>query len=165
MQNNHRRIPRMIGSVLAAVAVLAAMPARAEPMSAAEKLRRLDLMLMVTGLRCRATTDDFQADFQSFEANHLPELNMAEQQLRAEMVAAFGKTGAEGKLDRLSVAIANAYGNGHPWLGCPQLKAAAQNLAKAQGVAPLLEAADAMLFGDELAQANNGPPQKPKDAK
>ena len=35
-------------------------------MSDAEKIRRLDIMLMVTGLRCRDTEDDFQGDFSQF---------------------------------------------------------------------------------------------------
>lgn len=117
-------------------------------MSDAEKLRRLDIMLMVTGLRCRTTADDFLADFQVFEAHHLNELDGATRTLRAELMTRLGASGADREVDRLSVVMANTYGNGHPWLGCHELRQAARDLAQAQGVEPLLAAADAMLTGD-----------------
>jgi len=126
-----------------------AQPSETAPMGHAEKLRRLDIMLMVTGLRCRATADDFQADFQAFEASHMAELNAAQARLHSDMVARFGKAGANRELDRLSVTMANKYGGGHPWLSCHELKSAAQDLTQAPGEAPLLAAADAMLTGDQ----------------
>ena len=137
---------------LAAIAMLASLPAQAGTMSSAEKIRRLDIMLMVTGLRCRATADDFQADFHAFEAGHLTELNAAQASLRGEMLARYGRAGADRELDRLSVSMANQFGNGHPWLGCHELKGAAQDLAQERGVAPLIAAADQMLTGDEGTQ-------------
>ncbi len=141
------------GAAMAALAMLvAAVPAQADTISSAEKLRRLDIMLMVTGLRCRTTSDDFQGDYQDFEAHHLAELNAASRQLRAELARQFGARGADNALDRISVAMANAYGGGHPWLGCHELKGAARDLAAAQGAEPLLAAADAMLSGDAPMQ-------------
>ena len=133
---------------LAAMAMLAAMPVHAQQMSNAEKLRRLDIMLMVTGLRCRTTSDDFQADFQAFEAHHLTELNDAARQLHEELAARLGRRAADDEADRLSVTMANAYGNGHPWLGCAELKQMTRDLALAQGVELLLDAADATLFSE-----------------
>ena len=114
----------------------------------AEKLRRLDIMLMVTGLRCRGGEDNFQPDFQAFEAHHLAELNAANRQLRADWVKAMGPAGADKALDRMSVGMANQYGNGHPWLGCHELKGLAHDLATSDGVEPLLAAADGVLSGD-----------------
>ena len=64
-------------AALAATAMLLTAPARAAAPGDAEKLRRLDIMLMVTALRCRTTADNFQSDFADFEAAHLPELNDA----------------------------------------------------------------------------------------
>ena len=139
---------RMAAAGLAVAAMLGAAPANAEPMSDAEKLRRLDIMLMVTGLRCRTGADNFQPDFQRFEAKHLPELNAAARSLAAEMVARGGRFGADRALDRISVSIANAYGGGHPWLGCHELKGLTQQLAEARGAEPLLAAADEVLNGD-----------------
>ena len=53
--------------------------------------------------------------------------------------------GADRALDRLSVTMANTYGQGHPWLDCHQLKQVARGLADARGSAPLVEAADQLL--------------------
>lgn len=137
-----------VAALCAAASLLCAMPARAEDAGNAQKLRQLDIMLMVTGLRCRTTADDFQGDFQAFEAHHLSELNSAAARMKAEYVSSFGNRGADRELDRISTMMANAYGNGHPWLGCHELKQVAQGLAAAEGVDPLLAAADQLLVGD-----------------
>jgi len=129
-----------------------AMPqaAMAGTMTKAEKLRRLDIMLMVTGLRCRAGADDFQGDFVLFEARHMPELNRAAVDLEAEGVAA-GLKHDEHMLDRISTAMANNYGNGHPWLGCHELKGLTRQLASADGEEVLIAAAEETLSGDSRA--------------
>ena len=111
-------------------------PAFADAPGNAEKLRRLDIMLMVTGLRCRTGEDNFQPDFQKFEAHHLAELNAANRQLKAEYIRSMGLAGADKALDRMSVVMANQYGNGHPWLGCHELKELAHDLADAPGAEP-----------------------------
>ena len=137
-----------VASALAAASMLLAMPAHAESAGNAEKLRRLDIMLMVTGLRCRTGNDNFQADFHEFEANHLADLNAATRRLRADLVGRFGERGADRELDRLSTITANAYGEGHPWLGCHQLKQVTHSLAETDGSEALLAAADELLIGD-----------------
>lgn len=134
-----------VAAGLAAVSMVFAVPAQAGGMSDAEKLRRLDIMLMVTGLRCRTTADNFQADYGRFTTNHLAELNAASDAMKADFAKRVGKNGADRALDKLSVTMANEYGNGHPWLGCAQLKKVASGLAVAQGSAPLVEAADQLL--------------------
>ena len=113
-------------------------------MSQAEKLRRLDIMLMVTGLRCRTTAHNFQADYGRFTTRHIVALNAASREMRAGLAKRYGAV-ANKALDKLSVTMANDYGNGHPWLGCDQLKKVAGGLAAAQGSAPLVEAADQLL--------------------
>lgn len=133
-----------IGALLATTAVAA--PANAGTvMSKAEKIRRLDIMLMVTGLRCRNTADNFQADYGRFTSRQLPALNRASAQLRAELAARPGAAGGARALDRLSVEMANSYGLGHPWLGCHELKMITQNLAEVNGDDTLAEAADQLL--------------------
>lgn len=139
------KIVQEFAAALAAVAVLAAAPASAAPMSQAEKLRRLDIMLMVTGLRCRTTADNFQADYGRFTTRHIGELNAASDAMKAELATRHGTVGAARALDRLSVTMANSYGQGHPWLDCRQLKQVARGLADAQGTAPLVAAADQLL--------------------
>ena len=113
-------------------------------MSDAEKLRRLDIMLLVTGLRCRATADDFQPDFQTFEAKHRSDLNAADRQLRVQFGGRHGSVSNKA-MDHINVEMANVYGNGHPWMGCHDLKGVVQDLAQVAGARPLLVVADQLL--------------------
>ena len=146
------KIVKGVAASLAAMSMLLAVPASAGAMSQAEKLRRLDIMLMVTGLRCRTGADNFQADYGRFTTNHIAELNAASNTLKADMARKYGAAGANRALDRFSTTMANAYGNGHPWLSCAELKSVARNLAAARGPAPLVAAADQLL-------AESGSPQ------
>ena len=136
---------KLVAACLAAASIVTSVPANAGDVSQAEKLRRLDIMLMVTGLRCRTTADNFQADYGRFTGNHLSELNAANASLRGEMARRYGSAGANRALDRLSTTMANSYGQGHPWLGCGELKMVARHLAQAKGRAPLVEAAEQLL--------------------
>jgi hypothetical protein len=120
-------------------------------LAGAEKLRKLDIMLMVTGLRCRATPDNFMAEYGNFTRNHMADLNQASNQLKAQMATRHGAAGANRALDRLSTTMANQYGQGHPWLNCRELKTVAYNLAQVRGRATLEEAADQLLAGDQTA--------------
>jgi hypothetical protein len=154
-----RNLAKAILGVSASLAVMlaAAAPAQAAGTSGgAEKLRRLDIMLMVTSLRCRTTADNFAAEYQTFSANHLPALNQANDELRNGLAGQYGSAGSARALDRISTVMANTYGQGHPWLSCRELKIAARDLANVQGRATLEEAAD-QLLGDgrtvELAYA------------
>ena len=121
----------------AAAAILAA-PARAQTAQGeAEQLRRLDIMLMVTSLRCRLGADDFAPDYAAFAARHLATLNEAGRVLQ-------GRRGVRA-LDTISTTMANRYGTGHPWLDCAGLRAAAQQLAAAPDRYHLLAAAEELL--------------------
>jgi hypothetical protein len=140
-----------VAAALAATSLLASVPASASDMSKAEKLRRLDIMLMVTGLRCRTTADNFQADYQRFTTNHITELNQSARALKAELAAR--TTGnADRALDQLSVSMANSYGQGHPWLNCSELKMVAAGLADARGEEPLVAAAEQLIDGGGATQ-------------
>jgi hypothetical protein len=132
-------------AALAATLAAGAVPAAAAPRSDAEKLRKLDIMLMVTGLRCRTTPYDFRADFAAFEASHLADLNAAAAELRQGLVAREGVAGSTRALDRISTGMANQYGQGHPWLDCAQLRQVTRVLARAKGRETLVEAADQLL--------------------
>ncbi len=147
----------VIGGVLAAAIALGAVnPAQATAADGAEKLRRLDIMLMVTSLRCRTTADNFSAEYGSFTTNHLSELNQASDQMRADLSQQYGQLGSARALDRISTVMANTYGQGHPWLSCRDLKLVTGDLAAMQGRDVLVEAADQLLgerAGPELAYA------------
>jgi hypothetical protein len=125
-------------------------------MGGAEKLRKLDIMLMVTSLRCRTTADSFSVEYGQFTTNHLAELNHASDALRASLAHRFGPVGSARALDRISTVMANTYGQGHPWMSCRDLKAATAELAQVRGRHTLLQAADDLLGeggGAELAYA------------
>ena len=119
--------------------------AQAGPVDDAEALRKLDIMLMVTSLRCRTTKDDFQADYRRFSSNNLAALNAAARTLKADMVRKTGSRNAKRALDKMSVNMANQYGNGHPWLGCGELKQIARDLSKGSSAVQLSAAADELL--------------------
>jgi hypothetical protein len=138
----------IVFAALAAGGMVCAMPASAAGGKDAERLRRLDIMLMVTSLRCRTTPDNFQPEFQRFEAAHLGTLNEAAGELRNGLVTEYGVTGATRALDRLSTTMANQYGQGHPWLGCAELKVATRILTSIRGRDALSEAADQLLAPD-----------------
>lgn len=139
-------IAKRTAAAVAAASLLFSLPAAASDASEqAEKLRRLDIMLMVTGLRCRATSDNFQSDYGRFTSAHLATLNSASNSLKADFAKRYGAAGANRAVDRLSTQMANQYGQGHPWLSCGQLKQVTRSLAGLRGVAPLVEAADALL--------------------
>jgi hypothetical protein len=135
----------LIATLIATGMLAAAVPVGATDNGDAEKLRRLDIMLMVTALRCRTGPDNFQAEFQQFEGSHLKELNGAAADLRSGLVSSYGTKGADRALDRLSTSMANQYGQGHPWLGWAELKVTTRILANIRGRDALVEAADQLL--------------------
>jgi hypothetical protein len=139
----------LIAAFAIIASVAAALPARAsDTMGGAEKLRRLDIMLMVTSLRCRSTADNFSVEYGRFTNSHMAQLNRANAELRSDMARRYGAAGASRQLDRLSTTMANAYGQGHPWLSCRELKSVASQLANVRGQATLEEAAEQLLSND-----------------
>ena len=134
-----------VAACVAAAGMLLSFPAAAGGMGQAEKLRRLDIMLMVTGLRCRKTADDFQPEYGQFTTKHIAELNAAARAIKADYAAQHGPAGADRALDKISVQMANESGSGHPWLSCAQLKQVASTLAQMDGGAPLFAIADDLL--------------------
>lgn len=139
-------IAKRVAAGIAAMSLLTFSPATANPgLREAEMIRKLDIMLMVTGLRCRHTADNFQPDYGRFTTNHIATLNAASNALKADYARRFGPAGANRALDKLSVQMANEYGQGHPWLSCRQLKQVTRSLADMRGAAPLVAAADELL--------------------
>ena len=134
----------MNGMVLAAVLGASAAPALAADVSGAERLRRLDIMLEVGAQRCEGGAQDYEQDYRRFAAEHRRELKQAEGELRQNLVASYGKRAAR-EMERQGTAIANFYGQGHPWLDCAQLGMVARNLAQVVGRPTLEEAADQLI--------------------
>lgn len=138
--------------IKSAAASLAALAMLATPVAAsagvdeqAEAIRKLDIMLMVTSLRCRTTADNFQGDYARFSSAHLTALNAASRTLQASLVRKAGPAGSKRALDKISVGMANEYGRGHPWLGCGELRQITRDLAADRTGARLATAADELL--------------------
>ena len=139
---------KLIAAAFAAASLLAGAPAAAQfEVESAEKVRRLDIMLMVTALRCRFGADDFRPDYEAFSARHLDTLNAAGRRLTQELAARHGASAARRALDRLSTGMANSYGMGHPSMDCGELKQAAHGLAYETASEGLVAAADVLLAG------------------
>ena len=110
----------------------------------AAKVRNLDIMLMVTALRCRMGPDNFQPDYYAFAAAHQTELNVANGVIRAQFGGGGAKAAARA-LDKMSTVIANGYGVGHPHLGCKELRQITRDLGASRVPGSLLAAADALV--------------------
>ena len=133
-------------AVMAAISSLAlGTPAAASPTSDAAALRKLDIMLMVSSLRCRFGADNFQSDYERFSTNQHATMQAAFSTLQADYTARMGSTGAKKALDTISVGMANQYGQGHPWLGCGDLKTMTRDLAATGDRARLLAVASDVL--------------------
>lgn len=119
----------------------------------AANIQRLNIMLMVTSLRCRQTAHDFQSEYDLFATAHQQNLEEAHDALTADMVAEHGEDGTKRALDRIGVAIANHYGDGHPTLGCSDLKEVTLRLAMSQDRMRLSQMADDLLGVNPAAPA------------
>ena len=119
--------------------------------SEAENIRRLDMMLMATSLRCRTTAHDFRAKYRTFSRFNMHHIKSANDRMRRNLTATYGKRGGERELDRRSVRMANRYGNGHPHMDCRALKEVAGDLARAHSQASLADAALGLLGGPRIA--------------
>lgn len=142
-----RVINRGAASLIACAVLFsgATAPAAASDMVSAEKIRKLDIMLMVSALRCRHSADGFQADYYDFSKAHLHSLNAASRTLEADFRQTRGSKGAKLALDKMSVGMANRYGQGHPTMSCSQLKQETRDLARNGQSAALDAAADRLL--------------------
>ncbi len=148
MQSFKRAVTGLVAAMTVA-SVTFASPAAAQNAPAeqghAENIRKLNIMLMVTSLRCRAGAHDFQSEYERFTANYMPDLQQAGSQLRMRLEAEHGKRGGRLELDRIGVGIANGYGGGHPWLNCEGLKGATYALNQQRGTVNLALAAEELL--------------------
>ncbi|WP_156500297.1 S-adenosyl-L-homocysteine hydrolase [Croceicoccus bisphenolivorans] len=148
-----------LGKIIAAAASAgmvagAVVPARAAASDyvSAEKLRKLDIMLMVTALRCRHGGDNFQRDYEKFSIKHNVALQGAAKSLQASYTGKYGAKGAKRQLDKISVSMANQYGQGHPWLECAELKQVTHDLAADRDSSRLLAVADQLLANSRPAK-------------
>jgi len=138
-------ISRLAAISAAFAMTLSPAQALAQDPGSALKLRELDIMLMVSALRCRFGPDGFQADYDRFSTAHVSMMNEAGNTLKADLSLRYGAKGAVRELDRISVGLANRYGQGHPWLDCAGLKQVTEELARETEPLAMLAAAENLL--------------------
>lgn len=146
------KLGKTVGAIASAAILATAMPAQAGGYADAEKLRKLDIMLMVTALRCRHGADNFQRDYEKFAVKHNVALQGAARSLQSSYHSKYGAKGAKRQLDKISVSMANVYGQGHPWLECAELKQVTSGLAAHRDSSQLLVAANELLATDRPAK-------------
>ncbi|MBV7259771.1 hypothetical protein [Erythrobacter crassostreae] len=150
------RVSKTFGAGIAALALLMPGGAGAQeldqayigPIAAnAENIRSLNIMLMVTSLRCRKSAHDFRGEYDMFSRKHQQNLAEPHTHLSRNLVVSYGEDGTARALDKTGVTIANRYGDGHPTLKCADLKRATFDLARSQDRMRLSNMADALLEG------------------
>ena len=113
----------------------------------AVKITHLNMMLMVTALRCRVGADNFLPEYNRFVVNNSKLLGNQGKLIKTHFSATYGVSSAEGALDRMSIGFANSYGTGHQNMNCLQLKVLAGQLADEEfGTATLARAADGVII-------------------
>lgn len=100
----------------------------------AAKLRDLQTMLMVAGLRCRNTDTDVLAGYNRFVVINRAAITEANNRLKMHFNAAYGSIEGQRSYDRFTTALANAYGAGGSGAGdCRDMADLAEDAAAAQG--------------------------------
>ena len=121
-----------VAALCALALSIIAVPAQACWTSAeqdAAKVANLNMMMMVSALRCRKGPDDFLADYNRFVKNNNPVIGSQNAAVRSHFARINGNGHADAAMDKFIIGIANSYGGGHQWLGCAQLKLVAQDLS------------------------------------
>lgn len=145
---------------VAALAAVMTMTASAQAQAAAcltgealngAKLRQLDVMFLVSSLRCRTGADDFRVEYDGFLTRNRAELGVANRAILAQLTPTLGVRGATDALDRMSVSLANLYGQNSATASCAELKREAASLARPHGAGVLLAAAERLIGEDAEA--------------
>jgi hypothetical protein len=121
-------------SVLCALAaIIMALPAQACWTNAeqdAAKVANLNMMMMVSALRCRKGPDDFLAEYNRFVKNNNPVIGSQNAAVRSHFARISDNGNADAAMDKFIIGIANSYGGGHGRLDCGELKVVAQDLSQ-----------------------------------
>lgn len=95
----------------------------------AAKVANLNMMMMVSALRCRKGPDDFLGDYNRFVKNNNPVIGSQNAAVRSHFARINGNGNADAAMDKFIIGIANSYGGGHHRFGCAQLRLLAQDLS------------------------------------
>lgn len=139
------------GSAVAVALFAVGQPAQACWTSGEEnaaKIANLNMMMMVTALRCRKGQDNFLAEYNAFVRNNNGVIGAQNAAVRSHFARIKGAAHADAAMDHYVIGIANSYGGGHPTMGCQELKTVAKDLsAPRHDTASLLSIAN-LAIGD-----------------
>lgn len=140
--------------IAGAVLALASTPVQAACWTpsevAAAKVRDLDTMLMVSGLRCRFQSGALLTTYNAMVVRHRAALTEANMQLKRHFTAAVGGANA---LDRYITRVANRYGAGADDLSCASLQSIAEAaMAEPSTLAALTALAERAAVRPELPE-------------
>lgn len=122
----------------------------AQEISAA-KVRDLQTILMVAGLRCRASGTDVLAGYNRFVQQHRVSITQFNTQLKAHFNGAHGPREGQRQYDRFTTALANVYGAGGSGAGnCRDMADLAEDATAARSPTALISLADARGLAPEL---------------
>jgi hypothetical protein len=122
-----------LAALIALAATMVAHPAQAcwtNSEQDAAKVANLNMMMMVSALRCRHGQDNFLNEYNRFVSSNNAVLGSQNAAVRSHFARINGSKGADAAMDKFVIGIANNYGGGHESLGCAQLKVIAGDLAK-----------------------------------
>jgi hypothetical protein len=118
----------------------------------AAKVANLNMMMMVTALRCRKGSDDFLSDYNAFVKNNNAVIGGQNAAVRSHFARTNGAKGADAAMDKFIIGIANSYGGGHGSMDCAALKDVAQELSgKGHSASSLLAIAESTVMDYPLA--------------
>jgi hypothetical protein len=95
----------------------------------AASVANLNMMMMVTALRCRSGDNNFLTEYNHFVQRNNSVLGAQNAILKARFSRIEGVKAAEGATDRFTIGLANHYGAGDTNMGCQELKQLAGDLA------------------------------------
>jgi hypothetical protein len=122
----------------------------AQEVSAA-KVRDLQTMLMVAGLRCRSGGADVLSGYNRFVSANRAALVEVNDRLKLHFRALHGQAEGQRNYDRFTTALANAYGAGGSGTGnCAHMASLAAEASSARGSAALIAIAEDRGVSPEL---------------
>jgi hypothetical protein len=140
------RLKGKLAAVTATLGMLMAQPAQAcwsDHEAKAASVANLNMMMMVTALRCRNGKDNFLSEYNRFVKNNNGVLGAQNAVIKSRFARQNGVKAAEGAADRFTIGLANHYGTGHETMGCGELKKLAADLgSKTRDSASLINIAE-----------------------
>ncbi len=126
------RLYKKFAAASAALGMFAAQPAQAcwsDQEAQAASVANLNMMMMVTALRCRKGENNFLAEYNRFVKSNNAALGAQNAIIKARFARQNGVKAAEGAMDQFTIGLANHYGMGHEAMGCRELKDLAADLS------------------------------------